>query len=120
MAWSANTTGKSTDFSSTADVQLFAKTLNPRELAHVQVQYDPPGSPSADLIVSVYTSPAGSTASLDVSPVLAYSIDSGTDPNSASFLVSGYNIFNVTVRQTTAGSDTGDVYFQYRTDGVSA
>ena len=120
MAWGSNTTGKSTDFSSTAAVVLFSTSLNPRETAHVQVTYDPPGTPNADLVVSVVTAPSGSSAGFDVTPVLAYTLTKAPDPNSASFLISGYNFFGVTVKQTTAGADTGDVYFQFRKDGVSA
>lgn len=118
MAWSGETS--STQLTSITTEQIFSEKpqLNPRELAHVEIDINFPGTPVDDAIVAVYGSLDGTN--YDDTPFLEFVIDNGADPNQVSFQVIGVFQFQVGVRRsgTTDTITTADM--KHKLDGVSA
>ncbi len=119
MTWGADTA--STQLTSVSDTeQFFTQTpqLNPGEQAHVEVEANPPSTPTDELIVSVYGTLDDSTESWDEVPILTFRIANTPDPNKASFIVSGVFKFRVGVA-SSGSTDVWTVDMNHRVDGVS-
>lgn len=100
----------------TADI---AVDLEPRELIHVQVIFDFPGSPNDDGEFQVLASPDDGTT-WDTIPILAFTADQGTDPNTVSFVISGYRYLQFQARLSGTTDTTTTCVVRYRKDGVAA
>ena len=118
MAWSSETTGNSTDVNSTEQFTS-GILITPGGLHDWYVDFNPPSTPTDAMQVSVYGS-KGTTSSPDWDDVarLSLKIDNDTDPNQASFNVSGIRHYRVGFKMDGA-TDTGDVDFSHFDDGVS-
>jgi len=92
-------------------------SLNPGETMHVIVDFNPPGSPTDHLVVSVYGSVDGSN--YDDTAFIQFYIDKATDPNQASFLVSGLYNFRIGVKRSGTTDTITSADCSYRKDGVS-
>lgn len=120
MAWGSKLSA--TQLTSITTEQFFSTTptLGPQETAHVEVEANPPTTPTDDLIVAVYGTLDDSTENWDDTPLMEFVIDKDTDPNKVSFSISGIYKFRVGVRR----SGTTDTYtsadMSYRLDGVAA
>jgi len=93
--------------------------LNPGEAAHVQVKYNPVGSPTDHLIVAVYGTLDDATQVSDVTPFMEFTVDKGSDPNYVSFIVSGLYGYRIGVRRSGTTDTITDADCSYRKDGVS-
>lgn len=82
---------------SVAGTELFssAVTLTPGELAHCEVEANPPATPTDDLLVRVYGTLDAATENWDDTPIFEFAIDKDTDPNKVSFIVSGLYKFRL-------------------------
>ena len=121
MAWGSKTSA--TQLTAITTTEKFfdqTPTLNPYEVAHVEVEANPPATPTDDLTVSVYGTLDAATESWDETPIMQFNIDKDlADPNKASFLVSGVYKFRVGV-VVDGSTDTYVADMSYRTNGVSA
>jgi len=118
MAWSNKTNIMSAASVAASEQYSSAVSLNPGELAHVEIDANFPASPSDDLTVNVYGDITGGSPDWDDTPLFSQIIDNGTDPNKISLSLSGLYQFRVgTVR--SGSSDTIVVSINYRKDGVS-
>jgi hypothetical protein len=118
MSWSNKTQIETA--ASVAGTELYssAVTLNPGELAHVEVEANPPATPTDDLLVRVYGTLDDSTENWDDTPVYEFAIDKDTDPNKVSFIISGLYKWRLGfIRDGTTDTIVVDAY--YRRDGVS-
>lgn len=117
MAWSSET--DATQLTSITTEQIFSTkpTLNPGESAHVRVDVDFPTTPTDDAIVAVYGSLDGTA--YDDTAMFSRLVDSGTDPNQISFIVSGVYQFQVGVRRSGSTDTITSADMSYRTNGVS-
>lgn len=86
-SWGSKT--NSTQLTSVTTEQFFSQTpqLAPNEMAHVEVQADPPATPTDDLLVKVYATLDDATENWDDTPIMEFTIDKDTDPNKVSFRV---------------------------------
>lgn len=118
MAWGSETSA--TQLTNITTEQFFDEEpqLNPRELAHVEIEVDFPTSPTDDAIVAVYGSLDGTN--WDDTPLMEFTIDNGTDPNQVSFVVMGIYQFRVGVRRSGTTDTLTSADMDYRKDGVSA
>ena len=117
MGWGSKTQIMTSQ--SVAGTELFsdAVDLNPGEVAHVEVEADFPGSPTDNLVVAVYGTLDASSENWDDTALFSFEIDNGTDPNKASFIVSGVYRFRVgCVRSGSTDTITTNIY--QRRDGV--
>jgi hypothetical protein len=69
-----------TQLSSITTEQFFDQvpTLNPREMAHVQVSVDFPGSPTDHAIIAVYTTLDDTAEVFDLIPMMEFLIENTT------------------------------------------
>lgn len=120
MAWGSKTSA--TQLTSITTEQFFDApiSLNPQETAHVEVEANPPTTPTDDLIVAVYGTLDASSESWDETPIMEFLIDKDIDPNKASFLVSGYYKVRVGVRRSGSTDTYTSADMSYRKDGVGA
>lgn len=120
MAWGADTAA--TQLTSITTEQFFSTviTLNPGELAHVQVSADFPATPTDHLVVSVYTTLDDTTEVWDITPWLQFQIDKATDPNRASFALYGCYKARVGVKRSGTTDTITSADLSYRKNGVSA
>lgn len=120
MVWGAKT--NATQLTSIGATELFfnqTPTLNPGETAHVEVDFNPPASPTSHLQVSVYGTLDAATENWDDTPLMRFVIQNTPDPDKLSFLVSGIYKFRVGVVRS-GGTDTTLVAdYAHRLDGVS-
>jgi hypothetical protein len=116
MGWTTETTENKTSVNSSEQFSANI-TLNPGELAHVEVDANPAASPSFDLIVSVYGSL--DQTNYDDTPLFSFMIDKDTDQNQAAFVVSGVYSFKVGVKVNGASSTYTGVDINWRKDGVN-
>ena len=122
MTWGSKTSA--TQLTSITSEQFFSFGgtswiyLNPGESAHIIVKYNPVGSPTDHLIVAVYPTLDASTQTSDTTPYMEFTIDKGTDPNYASFIVTGLYGFRIGVRRSGTTDTITDADCSYRTDGV--
>ena len=112
---SAQTTWFTMQVSST-DIAL---ALEPRELVHCQVIFDFPGTPTDDGEFQVLASPDDGTT-WDTIPIMAFTADNGTDPNTVSFVISGYRYLRFQARLSGTTDTTTTCRLRYRKDGVAA
>jgi len=116
MGWGSETTENKTSVTSTEQFSANI-TLNPGELAHIEVDANPAASPSYDLVVSVYGSL--DQTNYDDTPLYSFTIDKDTDPNQVGFVVSGLYSFRVGVKVNGASSTYTGVDINWRKDGVN-
>lgn len=127
MAWGTTQTSDTKTFSATQTTWWIMEQsstditvdLDPRETVHVQVKFDFPGSPTDNGEFQVMASPDGGTT-WDTVPIMALYFDNGTDPNTASFLISGYNALQYQARLDGTTDTTTTCVVKWRTDGVAA
>ncbi|MCP4648832.1 MAG: hypothetical protein GY853_01950 [PVC group bacterium] len=99
-------------------VNSSAVTMNPGESDHVEVEIDPPATPTDEVTVAVYGTLDDSSENWDDVPIFSFNIGNDTDPNKASFIVS--NLYKWRLTLTRDGStDTFTVDAWYRSDGIS-
>lgn len=123
MAWGSKvsatqltsiTTEQFFSFSGTAFV-----TLNPGESAHIQVDINPPATPTDYGVVSCYGTLDDSSENWDDSPFFSMFIDKSIDPCSASFIISGVYKFRIGVKRSGSTDTLASADCIYRKDGVS-
>ena len=120
MAWGPKT--NATQLTAITTTEKFfdqTPTLNPYEIAHVEVEANPPATPTDNLQVSVYGTLDAATENWDDTPIMQFDIANAPDPNKVSFLVSGVYKFRVGV-VVDGATDTYVADMAYRTNGVSA
>jgi len=118
MAWgSKNSASQLTTIGSTEQFFNLTPTLNPREIAHCEVEAA--FGTGDDVEVNVYATLDATAENWDDTPILSFVIDNGTDPNKVSFEIMGVYKFRVGVKSTGANAATS-ADFSYRLDGVSA
>lgn len=122
MAWASAV--NATQLTSITTEQFFSfagstnVTLNPGESAHCQVTSDPPTTPTDNLVVSVYASPDDGTT-YDVTPFIRFHLDKASDPNRASFIVSGVESFRIGVMRSGTTDTYTDADATHRKNGIS-
>lgn len=106
----------------TATEQFFSviPTLAPGELTHCEVDCNFPGGPTDNLVVSVYTTLDDSSPNWDDTAFLQFQIDKGTDPNKASFIVTGIYRFRIGVKASGATDTITSADFAMRREAVLA
>jgi hypothetical protein len=118
MAWGSKVSATQlTTISNTEQLFDVTPTLLPQETAHVAIDLNAVAS-TDNLVVSVYGSIDGTTWS--ITPIIAFEIDSATDPNRVDFLITGYFQFRVGVESAGSTDDHTSADMSYRLDGVSA
>ena len=119
MAWGAKT--EATQLTSISTEQFFDVNIlpNPGELVHVEVEVDFVGSPTDDMIVAVYRTLDDTSENWDDVADLEFVIDKGTDPNKASFLLSGGFKHRIGVRRDGSTDTHTSADMSFRADGVS-
>lgn len=122
MAWSSAAATQLTSITNTEQTFQFSgspdRDLNPGETAHVQIEFDPVGSPTDNLEVRIYTSPDGGTT-YDVTPFLAWVILNDDDPNASSITLAGVRTFKVAVAATGATDTHTSADCTVAVDGVN-
>ena len=84
VGWSSK--DSATQLTSITTVQYFddEPTLEPNQLAHVQIRCDYPATPTDELIVRVFTTlDTGTGEEWDDTPIQSFTIPNGTDPDDA-------------------------------------
>lgn len=123
MAWGADTSGGTQKTGLGTTWSAFNKiSLNPRELAHVEIIADNENASTVTdaLEVRVVTTLDASTEDWDDSPVMGFTYEPATvAAEKFSFQVAGFYAFRVEVR-SSGSTDTYTVDCNYRVDGVSA
>ena len=121
MAWASEVAA--TQLTSITTEQFFSfggstnVTLNPGETAHIEVDVNFPTTPTDHCNVKVYGSLDAGT-DYDDTPFIQFQIDKGTDPNQASFLVSGVYSFRVGVSRSGSTDTITSADSRHRKDGV--
>lgn len=120
MAWGSKTqiSNAVTVDSTTYQDPSTAVTLNPGELAHVEVEDNPPATPGSVVIVGVFGTLDDSTENWDDTPLMEFIVDNTPDPNKLSFTVAGLYKFRLQYKLDT-GTEAHAVTADYRKDGVS-
>ena len=119
MTWGVKT--NSTQLTGITTTEVFfsqTPTLNPGEFHHVEIEANPPATPTDDLLVSVYGTLDDTSENWDDTPKMQFTIDKGTDPNKRSFIVSGIYKYRIGV-VVNGATDTYVADMSYRADGVS-
>lgn len=118
MAW-GNKTNATQLTAITTTEKFFSQTptLNPGEVHHVEVEANPPATPTDNLKVSVYATLDVTSENWDDTPRLVFLIDKGTDPNKVSFIISGIYKYRVGV-VVDGATDTYVSDMSFRADGV--
>ena len=118
MAWGSKTQIATSSSADSTEIFSGAVTLNPGELAHVEVEANPPATPVDNLLVRVYGTLDAATENWDDTPIYEFAVDSSIDPNKASFIVSGLYKFRLgLIVDGTTNTIVVDAW--YRKDGVS-
>jgi hypothetical protein len=120
MAWGSKTTA--TQLTSITTEQLFDAlvTLNPREMAHVQVEVDFLVTPTDHTIVAVYPTLDDSSEEWDIVPAQEFILENGSNPNRISFQIPGLYKFRLGVRRSGSTDALASADMSYRKDGVNA
>lgn len=118
MSWSSKT--QIITAASVAGTETFSSsvTLNPGEVAHVEVEADFPASPTDELVVALYGTLDDSSENWDDTALLKFNMEYSPDPNKMSFVVAGLYKFRLGVVRT-GSTDTITVDAYYRKDGVN-
>lgn len=93
-------------------------SLNPAELCVIEIESDPPATPTNDLVVGVFPTLDGGTTYATL-PVLTFTVSNSTDPLYRLFSVIGWPAFKL-MYKLTGSTDTFTVRARARKDGVSA
>ncbi len=119
MAWGSKTSA--TQLTAITTEQFFDEliTLNPRELTHVQVDVDFPGSPTDDCIIALYGTLDDRSEDWDDTPFREIAVSKDTDPNAVSFTVGGVYKFRIGARRSGSTDTFASADMSYRKDGVS-
>lgn len=109
-----------TQLTSVTTEQFFDDTpqLDPNQIAHIEIEANPPASPTDDLLVKVYGTLDASSENWDDTPILEFRIDKDSDPNKVSFRVSGVYKFRVGV-QRDGSTDSYTVDMNHRIGTLS-
>lgn len=119
MAWSSKT--NATQLTSITVEQFFNQTptLDPGEIAHVQISVDFPTTPTDHAVISVYSTLDDSSEVWDLVPFLQFQLDKATDPSRASFYVSNIYKFRIGVKRSGSTDTLTSADMSYRTNGVA-
>lgn len=93
-------------------------TLNPGELHHVEVEANPPATPTDSLTVSVYGTLDDATENWDDTPLMAFTVDKDIDPSKVSFILTGIYKYRIGV-VVDGATDTYVADMGFRADGVN-
>jgi hypothetical protein len=94
-------------------------SLNPNEAAMIEIEFDPPTTPTEQLIVGVFYSIDGGTT-YDSEPARTFTLpEDVADPYYKNFFVVGPHTFRLQYKMSST-SDTATVRARSRKDGVSA
>jgi len=101
----------------TTTEQFFSLTpsVNPEQWLHCQVEYNPPGTPTDKLIVSVYSTLDDTSENWDNQPIMSFTLDNSPDPNARSFLLHGYYKYRIGVKMNGSTDTTGTADLGIRT-----
>ncbi len=119
MAWGSKTSA--TQLTSITTEQFFNQTptLTPGELLHCEVEYNPVGTPTDNLVVSIYGTLDAATENWDDTPIMRFEIDNAIDPNKVSFTLSGIYKFRIGVKRSGSTDTITSADFSFRRDNVS-
>ena len=120
MGWGAKTNIVSDTGVTNTEEYSTAVTLNPGEVAHVEVEAnnEDPSVSTDGLVVSVYGTLDDTSENWDDTPFCSFVIDSATDPNKVSFIVSG--VYKFRIGYASEGTtNLFSVEVDYRKDGVN-
>lgn len=97
-------------------------TLNPGETCVAEIEYDPPATPTDDLIVAIQATLDDSSENWDDEPFMTFVVPRTPDPCKRTIIVSGLYKFRFVFYMTGTTDTTGTVttLSQYRKDGVNA
>ncbi len=119
MAWgSKQSATQVTAITTTEKFFDVTPTLNPGELHHVEIEANPPATPTDSLKVSVYGTLDPSSENWDDTPRRSFIIDKDIDPNKVSFVITGLYKYRIGV-VVDGSTDTYVADMSYRADGVS-
>jgi len=118
MAWDSKTQIITAQSVAGTEVYSSAVSLNPGELADVQVKADFPGTPTDNLKVTVYMSLDDTSETWDNQSTATLVLMNTQDPAYRSFPVSGCRKFRIGVVRTGT-TDTITVDAWVRKDGVN-
>jgi len=120
MAWGAKTQIMTTQAVAPGIPQRStAVTLNPGELAHIQVVADFPAGLNDNLQVEVQGTLDDATEKWDDTPIFTFEVDrTVADPGAQSFIVNDLYRFSIVV-SIAGATDTIIVDIFYRADGVN-
>ncbi len=120
MPWGGKT--NATQLTSITTEVFFDQTpqLNPRELCHCEVEYNPVGVPTDNLVVAVYGTLDAAAENWDDTPLMQFEIDNAIDPNKVSFVIMGIYKFRIGVQRSGSTDTITSADFSYRKDGVNA
>jgi len=117
MPWNAEQ--NATQLVSITTEQFFDKKpiLNPGETCQVEIDCDFPGSPTDNLVVSVYATLDGSN--FDIVPLFSQEIDNGDDPSRITLTLSGIYGFRIGVSRSGTTDTITSADMSYKTDGIN-
>ena len=124
MAWSASTTSDSltltsswqTVQASSADLEI---TLNPKETALIDLEYNPQASPTDTLEVVFPKSVDDGTAWESDEYAQGTVMGNTPDPGKKTIEISGCERFRIRAKLTGSTDTTSTLVVEYQTDGVS-
>lgn len=120
MAWGSKT--GATQLTSISDTEQFfdaTPALNPRELCQVEVDVNFVGTPTDDMIISLYGTLDATSEDWDDTPFRQLAVSNAIDPNKVSFPVGGVYKFRVGVKASGSTDTHTSADMNYRLDGVS-
>lgn len=120
MGWSNKIASSQLTDITTEEFFSQTPTLNPGESAQIEIEYDPVGSPTDNLVVSVYPTLDSSGESWDETPIFSFEIANAPDPNKASFIVAGIYKFRVGVKRSGTTDTITSADMNHRLDGINA
>lgn len=119
MSWGSKVSA--TQLTNITTEQFFDEvvTLNPGEVIVCEVEFNPPTTPTDDLLVSLYGTLDDSSENWDDTPFLTRTISRAIDPDKASFSVRDRYKFRVGVQRTGTTDTITSADFSYRKNGVN-
>lgn len=119
MTWGAKVSATQLTSITTEEFFDAVITLAPGEQADVEVEFNPPTTPTDDLVVSVYGTLDESSENWDDTPILSFTISNAIDPNKASFVLAGFYKMRIGVKRSGTTDTITSADMSYRKDGVS-
>lgn len=118
MAWAGKQSA--TQLTNITTEQFFNTliALLPREIVHVQVDVDFPGTPVDDLILALYATLDDSSENWDDTPFREIAVPNTPDPNAVSFSVAAVYKFRVGARRSGSTDTITTADLSYRKDTV--